>query len=866
MAKKYQLKNGMNVLLLENHKSPVVSVQMWVKTGSADEAKAVQGISHFIEHLVFKGTKKYKVGEIASVVEAAGGELNAYTSFDQTVFYVTISKQYSDTALDVISQMMGSPSFDPTEIDNEREVVIEEIKRGQDSPSRALSQALFSNTFKKHPYGIPVIGFDKVIRKVTPKQIKSYFNSRYVPSNMFLVIAGDFQSAEMKKKVQEYFGSFEPNKLVKVKRPKEPSQKSIRVDVKQTKFQQTNFYLSWRIPSVKHKDVAALDVLSMILGAGDSSRLVDSLRIKNLIVNSIGAFSYSMQDDGLFAVSASLEPGNLEKSLLGTIEELEKILATPPTNEELQKVITNLASHEIYSMETVDNIARKAGSNEFYMGDHEYFKKYLSQIYSLTPDDVTKVARKYLKPDCFTFTFMSPEDVKTLKPIILKSLKKLNGMLKAKRTAVKKVRYSSKKISLNFKGLKTKPRIKIVKTPEGLTVILRHQPETPTVSAKIAFLGGLRSEEPRLEGTTEMFSRNWISGSKNYSEEDIAQIMESIAAGISGFGGRNSVGLSLDYLSKDEEVATKVFEDVLLHPTFPEEQIDREKTILKNQIRKRNDSPAQVCMLNFLKVLFKDHPYSRDMMGTEQSLDLIGSAELLQYYRKIRSAKNATLCVVGDFDEKKWIQIARRISKEIGQGQRLNQVVPFTNKHVGQRLFHKLEKEQTHIVVGYPGLKLDDDRKYALEVIQSILSGQGGRLFIELRDKNSLAYSVSPLNMYGIECGYFGGYIGCSPEKTEKAIEMLKAEFLKLTMEKVSAVELARAQRYLIGRHDIDLQRKSAVCNAMLFDQIYGLDPEQSLDVVDAYMAVTAEQIQQVAKDLFLVDPLISIVGKDDSK
>ncbi|WP_374031602.1 M16 family metallopeptidase [Bdellovibrio bacteriovorus] len=151
MSKKFQLKNGMKVLLLESHKSPVVSVQMWVKTGSADEKKTEEGISHFIEHLVFKGTRKYKVGEIAATVEGSGGELNAYTSFDQTVFYVTISKQFSDVALDVISEMMGYPTFDPQEIDNEREVVLEEIKRGQDSPGRRASQLLFTNVFQKKP-------------------------------------------------------------------------------------------------------------------------------------------------------------------------------------------------------------------------------------------------------------------------------------------------------------------------------------------------------------------------------------------------------------------------------------------------------------------------------------------------------------------------------------------------------------------------------------------------------------------------------------------------------------------------------------------------------------------------------------------
>lgn len=861
MAKKYQLKNGLNVLLLENHKSPVVSVQMWVKTGSADETKGVEGISHFIEHLVFKGTKKYNVGEIASTVEAAGGELNAYTSFDQTVFYVTISKQFSDTALDVISEMMGRPRFDVDEIDKEREVVLEEIKRGEDSPSRRLSQALFSEMFKKHPYGIPVIGYDKVIKKVSAKKIKEYFDSRYVPSNMFLVVAGDFQSAEMKTKVRQYFGDFKPNKLKKVKRPKEPQQRTVRLKVEKVPFQQTSFYISWRTPSIKHKDNPALDVLSMILGSGDSSRLVDSLRIKDLVVNSVGSFSYSMQDDGLFAVSASVEEANIEKAFGGIQNELIRILNEAPSKEELQKIVTNLASHEIYSMETVDNIARKAGSNEFYMGDHDHFKKYLKQIYSLKPEDISKVARKYLLSGNFTVTFMSPFDQKQMRKRVQKCANDLKKALAIKKPVLKPVKYQVQKINLKHAGQKGQGKIKVVKTPEGMTLIFKHQPETPTVSARIAFLGGLRAENAGSEGTTELFSRNWISGSANFSEEELARLTESMAAGLSGFGGRNSVGLSMDYLSKDEKKIFQLFEDVLLNPTFPSEQVEREKLILLNQIKKRNDSPAQICMLNLNKALFRNHPYSRDMMGSEESLAKITSQSLHDYYQNIRSAANATICVVGDFDEKYWFERAKLISKKMGRGTRLDKKLEFAPLSKSETVYHALDKEQSHVVVGYPGLKIDDSRKYILEIIQSILSGQGGRLFIELRDKNSLAYSVAPLNMYGIECGYFGGYIACSPEKVEKAISMMKAEFEKLKKEVVSAEELSRAQRYLIGRHDIELQRKSAVCNSMLFDEIYGIDPTTSLDVYDAYMNVGVEDIQRVAGELFSQETVISIVG-----
>lgn len=861
MSKKFQLKNGLKVLFIESHKSPVVSVQMWVKTGSADEKKGEEGISHFIEHLVFKGTRKYGVGEIASTVEGSGGELNAYTSFDQTVFYVTISKQFSDVALDVISEMMGFPTFDAQEIDNEREVVIEEIKRGQDSPGRRASQLLFTNTFKKHPYGRPVIGFDKVVRKVSSKKILEYYQSRYVPSNMFLVVAGDFEAKEMKKKVERLFGSFESYKLKKVSRPKEPAQKNIRIKVEHAKFEQTTGYLTWRAPNIKSKDTAALEVLAAILGQGDSSRLMQTLRIKEPLTNSVGSFSYSMPDDGLFAVSFNLEKDNLKKALSALIPELTRVIDEPPTTGEMQKAITNFASHEVYSMETVDNIARKAGSNEFYYNDHDYYRKYMKQVYALKPEDIQKAAKKYLKPDAFGFSLMTNMEKKLAEGILREFSKDLKKALSSAKVLKEKRKFVAKKFNISVDAVKHTPITEKIKLSSGATLLIREQKDTPYVAMKAAFLGGVRMEKESQTGLTELFSRNWLSGSEKFTEDEINLKVDEMAAGIGAFGGRNSAGLSMDYLSPFEDRMLEIYADCLLTPQFSEQILDREKVVTKNQIKSRNDNPAQICVLNFMKEIFKGHPYSRDLLGSEQSVSAIQSQDLKNYYNKIARAENLTLCVVGDVKKEKWIKSLEQITKELPRGSRITNSFAVESISEDKKLFYELKKEQSHIIVGYRGLTLKDDERYTLEVIQSILSGQGGRLFLELRDKNSLAYSVSPMHMEGIECGYFGGYIGCSPEKSEKAISMLKTEFKKLADTRISHEELARAQRYLIGRHDIELQRKSTICNAIIFDDIYGLDYQQSLDVADKYFDVTADDVQKLAEKIFSRPTVTSLVG-----
>lgn len=861
MAKKIQLKNGLKVFLIESHKSPVVSVQMWVRTGSADERKGEEGISHFIEHLVFKGTRKFGVGEIASTVEGAGGELNAYTSFDQTVFYVTISKEFLDQGLEVISEMMGHPLFDEKEIDNEREVVIEEIKRGQDSPHRRASQLMFSNCYKEHPYGIPVIGYDKVIRKVTPKTLKKYFADRYSPKNMFLVVSGDFDSKNIKQKIHRYFDDFKSTPVRKVQHAKEPVQKKPRIAIEKSDFKETQAYITWKVPHVRHKDVPALDVFAFIIGQGDSSRLVKALRIDKPLTNSVGASAFTPLDEGVFSFYLALNPQNLSKAYKELETTLTTFLQEGPNQEEMQKALNCFTSEQVYSVETVDGLARKTGSLEFYMKDPDYFAKYLKEIGKLKPADILRVARKYLDPDKINISILTDQNLQKTKKMsedFIKAYRKgFKGIKKSTKVSKFKVKAPTFKISITTGTPETE---KIV-LPNGMKILMRPQKDTPTFSLKLAFLGGLRREPAGKEGLTEIMARTWATGSKAYSENDINHKIDTLAAGLGAFGGRNTIGLNLDGLSVFQKELADVFFDVLSNPTWNPEIIEREKVILEHQIKSRNDNPAQVCISQFVKTMFKDHVYGRDLLGEIETVKNINPDQVKNFFHSLMSAQGTTFCLVGDFDRSYWLERIRKFSDSLKNTATNIDVPPAKNITEEIKLFSKLNKEQTHIVLGYRGLTLKSDERYALHVIQSILAGQGGRLFFELRDKNSLAYSVSPMRMEGIDTGYFGAYIGCSPEKTDKAISMLKDEFKKLCDTKVSKLELERAQRYLVGRHDIDLQRKSAVCSAFLFDEIYGIDYREVFEANKKYFAVTQDEILNLSRKIFSQPAVISVVG-----
>ena len=285
-AKPYKtvLDNGLTVVIEEERSAPVVSMQMWVKVGSADESKKIAGISHVFEHMLFKGTKTKPVGQIASMVESVGGDINAYTSFDNTVFHLTIPSRHFSTGLDVISDAVQNSSMDPEELKKELEVVLEEIRMNEDNPGRRLFKSILGTAYNVHPYGRPVIGYVDTVSTFTRKEIMDFYRTWYVPNNMVLVIAGDVDRNEAVNAIKAAFKDFRKSPLPKRNRPAEPEQKEMRDKLFNMTVQDAQLGMAFHIPSVKNEDTYAIDVLQMVLSGGETSRLYKRLKIEDELV------------------------------------------------------------------------------------------------------------------------------------------------------------------------------------------------------------------------------------------------------------------------------------------------------------------------------------------------------------------------------------------------------------------------------------------------------------------------------------------------------------------------------------------------------------------------------------------------------
>lgn len=848
MIHEFTIANGLKVIGVESHKSPVVSVQMWVRNGSADERDGDEGLSHFIEHLVFKGSRKYKVGEIASLVEACGGELNAYTSFDQTVFYVTISSLFFDKALDVISEMVGHPQFDAAEIDNEREVVIEEIKRGQDSLSRKSSQLLFSSLYPEYPYSVPVIGYDKVIKTIPKERIVSFFHERYVPKNMFLVVTGNFKPEELKKKVEQHFLDIPDEKVKLPARPSVDMIESKIVKVEEAAFEESMFNIAWPAVDVLHDDVAALECLSLILGQGASSRLTGALRLKETVVNYVGAGLWAPATRGFFSVSAGLNPKNYPQMLRILREELEKLFTQGVTMEELSKAKVNFMSEDAYALETVGGLARKYGSNYDLARNIHFHEEYYKKLERVTTSDVLRVAQNYLQPEKMLITAITPSGKEELKA-------QLNQWT-----------YSTKAAARQAPTASEDGKIVASKTKSGMRIFSRKNNSAPVFHLRLGALSGARVLKPEQAGLTELLGRVWSAQTKNIKEEVMRPRIDSLASSVYSFTGRNTIGLVVDGLSEFQLPLSEIFSEILVNFQTSAKLMEREKKMILESLRSRKDSPSYIASLNFNKNLFGTHPYAMDMLGNEETLQNIKAEDLDNYLRAYLRPESMVVGNSGEFNDELWTDVLEKASAQLSGGAAKVELVAHPDLKENKFVFETAKKEQTHIIYGFKALSLLDKDRFALQIMEAILAGQGGRLFLELRDKASLAYSVSPMRMEGMETGYFGAYIGCSPEKSETAVKMMEVEFQKLMTTPVGDEELQRAKNYLIGGHDISLQKNSAIASAMAFNEIYGLPATEVFNFSKDILPVTSEDVQRVAKKIFSQKHVISVVGPREPK
>lgn len=844
-SKKIKLTNGLGVIYEKNDNADIVSLNIGVRVGSVNETADEGGICHLIEHMVFKGTTSFKAGEIATLVEAHGGELNAYTSLDQTVYYINLPARHFNLGLKILKEMAFDAIFDATELEREKEVVIEEIRRGNDSPNRVLGELLFSTTFKNHNYGKPVIGTAELVRSYSPEKIQNFYRKHYNPQNMILGICGNISEANLSEQLEELF-RFQTSAPVTYEAIADESEQSeYRIATKSMDINATYFDLSFRAPHMAHDDVPGLDLLSHLLGEAETSLLEQNTREKLQLVHSIYSSCFTPKHPGLFMIGGLVDPKLINQALHSVKQQLETLKTKPIDHEKLERAKLQARSQLVYEKQTCEGTARKWISYETTVGDYLYDEKYIQNIEALTAESLMKIARKYLDISRATVVVLHPKNVKIK---IDKSLFKTAKVHKTKS---------------EFKILKSHKDTIVYRLKNGIRVIVKENHRLPLLSIKTSSIGGQRLETTTNNGINQLLAVAMTKSTKNLSQMALAEKCEWLAGGISGYTGRNTTGFSMSCLSEKLHQAVPLLADVILNPAFQSSEIDNLKKQQLEAIKNRSDNPSQTCFRMVMKKLFAGHPYEMHGLGEKVSVNRITSKMIDSYYRNIITPQNFVMGAVGDFDTHELLLMLNEYFADLPvskfkQPKLKSPALPKKQIH----LFEHQNREQAHVAIGFMGASIYDESRYALELINNILSGQGGRLFLELRDKQSMAYTVTSTMIEGVETGFFGAYIGTEPGKVNKAIEGLFEQFDLIQKTKISKTELDRAKNYIIGNHEIDHQKNSAIAMQLTLNEVYGKPLEDFYGFQKKILKITPDDIQRTAKKYITLNRcVVGVVG-----
>src|SRR5213596_1148919 len=475
-AQKWILSNGLTIIVQEDRSAPVASVQAWCATGSVDEDQHLgAGLSHILEHMLFKGTKTRSTNEIAQKIQDVGGYVNAYTSFDRTVFWIDVPKDGITTALDILADAMMNSTLPPEEYQKEQEVIRREFAMGLDDPDRVVGLRLFATAYQRHPYRFPVIGEIEIYNQLTHEQVMQYYKTRYVPNNLTFVVAGDVDAEKVRQQLTEFFKAYPEKSLKPLFIPEEPPQLGRREVHEEFATELTHLSLAWHIPEVTNPDVPALDLLSSILGDGRSSRLYRRVREEAGLAYRISAFSYTPGDPGLFGIDATLDPKKREAAEQLVLRILDEVKQAGVTAQELEKAKKITLSQHFGALTTMRGQASDIGSNWLLTRDLNFSRHYLDAVQKVTLDDIKRVAATYLTENNLSVVSLNPK-----------------GSLAAKSEGAKSTAAGE---------------IQKFDLPNGLRVLVREDPRLPLVGMGAVFRGGLLAETPETNGITHQHSQ-----------------------------------------------------------------------------------------------------------------------------------------------------------------------------------------------------------------------------------------------------------------------------------------------------------------------------------------------------------------------
>ncbi|MFH1335685.1 MAG: pitrilysin family protein, partial [Candidatus Zixiibacteriota bacterium] len=649
------LDNGMVVLVTERHSAPVVAIDTWVNTGYFNEPDSLTGISHLLEHMFFKGTKKRMVGQLREETRKLGGYLNAGTIYEYTHYYTVLPSQFVESGLELQSDALWNSVINSTELTKEKRVVIEEVKRKWDNPNAFSWEKLMELAFDNHPIRRWRMGTPEQINNWNREQFEHYLKSYYRPDNIILSIAGEVKTKEVMKAVEKYYGGVKMDKTQVPKCPNEPKQKGLRYSQLKGDINQSYLKMGFHTPGRVAEDYVTLDVLAHVLGAGKSSRLSQNLVEKSGLVHAVGLEAFGLKDLGFFIIEAELEAKDMQNAEIEIFKEIEEIKAGGISDAELIKIKNAIKFSYLSSLETASGVAENLALFESY-GDYKLGEEYLTKVEEVTAEDIQKVAMRYLMPENASILEYRPtkdyEDGLSATMIEDRietgmSMKTMGAVKPEKdKDDIKPSNAQQNHVSSRLANLPVKRE----KLSCGADLVTKENHYLPLVSLGIYFKGGRVNETKENSGITQLVLKSSLKGTETKSASAIFNLLEVLGASAETVVEADYFGYQLKILSENWEEGLKVIADVVKNPVFDPDELEKEKKILSAEIVKSQDNMAKYPVELFYQATFPDHPYGLNSLGDKDAIESLNQQKVKGWHQDYLTADNMLIVAVGDFE------------------------------------------------------------------------------------------------------------------------------------------------------------------------------------------------------------------------
>lgn len=859
------LDNGLTILIRESHEIPKVSFQIWYNVGSKDELTGEKGIAHLIEHMIFKGTDTLSESDINVLVHKLSGSCNAFTSYDFTGYLFNFPTHHWREAFPVVADCMTNCLFDDDMLNSEMKAVIQELKLYKDQYERSLMEDMISMIFSDHPYHFPIIGYKQDLWSVAGKDLLSFYKKHYKPNNATLVIVGDVDPDEVVGLANKHFGSI-PKDPEYVKKAnffhRDIASKSLTLyrDVAQP-----TLAYAFLVPGAVDKKDTALDIFEWVLGKGKSSRLYKRLVNDTQLVTSVSTGFWSLFDHGLFFIMA--EPKDIEDApeieriILAELEDLAK---NGINDDEFERGFKKTQMSFYSLLEDIEDQAYAIGHTYLATGDENHVFTALEQSEDILKKQIQDIVISYFRPAVMHkgFVLPLPESEKNEWAVLQEESDKEDEEILSRRqrsTTVEPAVYA-KTIEVQKPTEFHFPQSEKMMLSNGLKVLFHNNDMTPKINIVLDFKARSHYDPQDQQGLYTFVADMMTEGTKNYTSEELADAIESRGMSLNVYPG----GISMKMLTRDFSFGLELLKEVLTNATFPEDEIEKVRDQLLTDIRQYWDEPRSFVSDLVRKAIYKNHPYSKQSIGTEESINSLTRDDLISFYKKYISPSGARIAIVGDLQG---YDLHNTLEKALASWQGPEVVAldyPQLSPVAQQEINYPINRDQ--VVLCLAQLSIDrknpDYDKYLL--FDQIFGGgalgsMSSRLF-DLREQTGLFYTIRGSLVAGADeqPGMLQVRTIVSLDRLAEAEKVIK-ETIDNVIDTLTEEELEEAKRAVINTLVDSFASNSDIAGTFLYLDKFNF-PADYFDKRAAQLEkVTLDDMKKAVNNILASDKIITV-------